>query len=183
MTLVAALFALLLSSCAPQELLPEASDAAAASTSAGPATFRGAFSFAGGQRELDRVHQAIERAVAALPAFKDFARQRLLAANAVPDVVSMTMEGNELVVVYGNHAPQRAPLDGSVRKWRNADGGTSKLKHELRDGKLVQTTWSDAGRRIMVWALDDPNGVLRVHSTMTAPQLPVPVRYQLTFRR
>jgi hypothetical protein len=129
------------------------------------------------------VHHAIDLAVAALPAFQDLARQRLRAVNTVPESVSMAMEGQELVVVYGDHEPQRAPLDGSVRTWRDGDGGTSKLKHELRDGKLVQTTWSESGRRVMVWTLDDADGVLRVHSTMSSPQLPVPVRYRLTFKR
>lgn len=182
MPLLASLLAILLSSCAPQDPLPEAAAAAAAPTT-GASAFRGAFRFVGGQRERDRVHQAIDHAVAALPAFHDLARRRLLAVNAVPNEVSMRMEGEDLVVVYGDHAPQRAPLDGSVRAWPNGEGGTSKLKHELRNGKLVQTTWSDAGRRVMVWTFDDERGVLRVHSTMSAPQLPVPVRYRLTFKR
>jgi len=183
MTLLASLLAILLSACAPEAPRPQTSLASNSISQADLAPFRGTFRFVGGPRERARVKAAIERSVASLPAFHDLARRRLTAANTIPATVSMAMEGEDLVVVYGGNEPQRAPLDGSVREWRNDEGDTSNLKHELHNGKLVQTTWSDGGRRVMVWSYDAEDGVLRVHNTLSSPQLPVPVRYRLTFER
>jgi hypothetical protein len=168
--------------CAPET--PRATvppDDATAPAPAAAAAFTGKFRFVGGERQRDRVTEAIESAVESLPAFQGLARKRLTAANTVPGAVTMKMDGEDLVVVYGDHEPQRAPLDGSVREWRG-DEGTVKLKHELRGDELVQTTWGDGGRRVMVWTLDEA-GRLSVHSTMSSSRLPVPVRYRLTFKR
>lgn len=144
----------------------------------------GEFRFVGGQRQRDHVAAAVERTVQSLPGlFHDIARKRLSAANEIPGSVRISMDGDELVVVYGDHEPQRAPLDGSTRKWRNPQGETIDLKHELRGNKLVQTTWGSGGRRVMVWSVDDERGILRVHSTMSSPRLPEPVRYRLSFKQ
>lgn len=154
----------------------------AASTSAAP--YSGTFRFAGGHTQRDGVVQAVERAVQALlPVFHELARRRLTAANVIPGSVSMSMDGDDLVVVYGDLEPQRAPLDGTVRTWHNREGTKVKLKHELRGNTLVQTSWSGGGRRVMVWSLDDEGERLRMHSTMSSPHLPVSIEYRLTFAR
>lgn len=146
--------------------------------------FSGHFRFAGGQPQREGVTAAIERAVQALlPIFHEIARKRLSAANIIPSAVTMTMEGDDLVVVYGDLPPQRAPLDGSVRQWHNREGTKVKLKHELRGRTLVQTTWGGGGRRVMVWTIDEQGDRLRLHSTMSSPQLPVDIDYRLTFER
>ena len=144
----------------------------------------GDFRFVGGQRQRDHVAAAVERTVQSLPGlFHEIARKRLTEANAIPSAVHISMDGDELVVVYGDHEPQRAPLDGSTRKWRNPDGDLIDLKHELRGSKLVQTTWGSGGRRVMVWSFDAERGLLRVQSTMSSPRLPEPVRYRLSFKK
>jgi hypothetical protein len=146
-------------------------------------TFRGEFGFVGGQRQRDAVAEAIDRSVKSLPAFQELARKRLTKANAIPGTVRMSMDGDDLVVVYGDQEPQRAPLDGSRKQWRNPEGETIALTHELRGGKLVQTTWGGGGRRVIVWTLDPERGLLRMQSTMSSPRLPEPVRYRLTFKK
>ena len=149
-----------------------------------PSFTTGTFRFAGGQPQRNAVHEAIERVVEALPSiFHEAARRRLGAANAIPQRVTMTMVGDDLVVRYGDLQPQRAPLDGSVREWRNREGTRVNLKHELRGDKLVQTTWSNKGRRVMVWSLSGDGQRLRVHSVMSAKLLPKDIDYRLTFRR
>lgn len=165
-------------------MVPEASPAPTAAADARDVPFSGQFRFAGGSQQRSEVTEAVERAVQALlPVFHELARRRLTEANTIPGAVTMSMEGDELVVVYGDLPPQRAPLDGSVRHWRNREGTKVKLTHELRDGKLVQTTWGGGGRRVMVWSLDEQSERLRVRSTMSSPQLPVPIEYRLTFAR
>ncbi len=143
----------------------------------------GEYGFVGGQRQRDLVADAIERSVQSLPAFHHVARTRLTEANEIPGSVRIKLEGDELVVVYGNQSPQRAPVDGSVQEWRNREGKTIKLKHEMRGGKLVQTTWGGEGRRVMVWSYDAERKLLRVTSTMSSERLPEPVRYRLTFKK
>jgi len=147
--------------------------------------FAGEFGFAGGQRQREGVADAVERAVEALlPIFRDFARKRLARANAVPKSVSLSMQGDELVIIYGDLEPMRAPLDGSVRHWHNREGTRVKLKFERRgEDQIVQTTWGGGGRRVMVWTLDREGQRLRLQSTMSSPSLPVSVDYRLTFRR
>lgn len=157
--------------------------AAAASPTTPKTELVGEYAFVGGQRQRDLVAQAIERSVQSLPGFHHIARQRLTEANQIPGSVRISMDGADLVVVYGNQSPQRAPLDGTVKPWRNREGKTINLKHELRKGKLVQTTWGDEGRRVMVWSYDPERKLLRVHSTMSSSRLPEPVRYRLSFGR
>lgn len=147
--------------------------------------FAGDFRFAGGKRQREGVVDAIERSVQSLlPIFQNLARKRLARANPVPPRVAMAMEGDELVIRFGPLNPMRAPLDGSVRTWRNQEGTRIKLKFERRGpNKIVQTTWGGGGGRVMVWSLDDDGRRLRVHSRMWSPSLPVDVEYRLTFRR
>ena len=178
MLLVASLLAACLATSFPAEA-PEGSECAA--VPAEP-VLTGELRFVGGQRQRDLVTQAIERSVQSLPRFQEVARRRLTQDNAIPETVRMSMDGADLVVIYGDQAPQRAPLDGSPREWKNPEGQTISLTHELREGRLVQTTWGGGGRRVMVWTFDHERGLVRVHSTMSSPRLPVPVRYRLTFK-
>lgn len=161
------------------------SESAVASTTPAPVALGlGEFGFVGGQRQRDHVAAAVERTVQSLPGlFHEIARKRLTEANEIPRTVRISMDGDDLVVVYGDHEPQRAPLDGSTRKWTNPHGETIDLKHELHGSKLVQTTWGSGGRRVMVWSFDAERGILRVQSTMSSPRLPEPVRYRLSFKK
>lgn len=177
------LLAPILAACLATSIAAGAPAAPESAFVASQPAFLGQFGFAGGKRQRQLVAAAIERTVESLPGlFHDIARKRLTDANTIPSLVRISMDGDELVVVYGDHEPQRAPLDGSTRKWRNPQGETIDLKHELHGGKLVQTTWGSGGRRVMVWSFDDERGLLRVHSTMSSPRLPEPVRYRLTFK-
>lgn len=165
-------------------ILPQAPRAAAATAQAPVDRLAGTFRFAGGRAQRDAVADAIERAVQTLmPMVHGLARRRLTAVNTIPTSIRMSMEGDDLVVVYGDQKPQRAPLDGSVQSWENREGTKVKLKHELRGSTVVQTIWGGGGRRVMVWSLDDPGQRLSVRSTMTSPQLSVPIEYRLTFER
>ena len=153
-----------------------------AATVAG-AAFVGEFGFVGGQHQRDLVAEAIERAVESLPAFHHVARTRLTEANPIPSAVRISMDGDDVVVVYGNQEPQRAPLDGSPRTWRNREGTTVELRHALHGDKLVQSIRGEEGRRVMVWSFDPERQRLRVKCTMSGTQLPEPVRYRLTFKK
>ncbi|MCA9654240.1 MAG: hypothetical protein H6712_16330 [Myxococcales bacterium] len=181
MPLLAPVLAAVLASGVTTVERPEAS--AAVPTSDAP-TFEGKFHFSGGQKERDRVAEAVEEAVQALlPFLHDLARKRLSAANTIPETVTMTMKGDELELRYGNLEPMRAPLDGSVRYWHNHEGARVKIKLEQRGNTLVQTTWNSGGRRIMRWTLGEDGKHLRLHSTMSSPQLPVSIDYRLSFRQ
>lgn len=166
---------------------PEAgSEAAAGGSQAAAAAgvaFTGHFGFVGGQHQRDLVAEAIERSVESLPAFHHVARTRLTEANVVPAAVRIAVDGGDVVVVYGDEPPQRAPLDGSPRKWRSRDGQAVELRHRLEGGKLVQILRSEEGRRVMVWSFDPERELLRVKCTMSGTRLPEPVRYRLTFKK
>lgn len=157
--------------------------AVAADGEAAP-SFEGDFRFSGGKKQRQGVVDAIERAVQALlPVFHDLARERLGKANRVPNRIVMEREGNDIIVKYGDLAPMRAPVDGSPATWRNREGTKCKLTHELRGNRLVQTSWSASGRRVMVWTLSEDGSKLKVHSTMSSMHLPVDIDYRLTFRK
>jgi hypothetical protein len=130
----------------------------------------------GGWHQRDLVAEAIERSVQSLSSFHHVARERLTDANRVPGAVRIAMDGEDV-------EPQRAPLDGSARTWRNREGQTVELRHQLRRGRLVQTTRGEEGRRVMVWSFDPERGLLRVKCTMSGTRLPEPVRYGLTFKK
>lgn len=161
----------------------DASAPAAADEAQAP-TFSGRFHFAGGKKERDRVTAAVEEAVQALlPFLHDLARKRLTRANEIPSSITMTMKGDEMELRYGDLEPMRAPLDGSIRHWHNHEGARVKIKLELRGDTLVQTTWNAGGRRVMRWRLSEDGKRLRLHSTMSSPQLPKAIDYRLTFRK
>lgn len=182
MPLVAAVFAASLvtgplAPVATDRLVPAADESSSAFTA-------GTFRFAGGQKQRDRVHDAVERAVQALlPVFHDAARKRLSAANAVPEQVSISMEGEDLVVKYGDLQPQRAPLDGSIRRWTNREGTRVKITHRMRGERLVQKSWSPGGQRVAVWSISEDGRTLRLHAVMSSKLLPVAIEYRLTFKR
>ena len=184
-----ALFATVLSAClalwiSPFDVAAASEDGSerAAATASPELEFLGEFGFIGGRHQRDLVAEAIERSVQSLPGFHHVARQRLTEANRIPGAVRIAMDGEDVVVVYGDEEPQRAPLDGSARSWRNREGQVLELRHRLRRGRLVQITQGEEGRRVMVWSYDPDSGLLSVKSTMSSPKLPEPVRYRLTFK-
>ncbi|MCX4247439.1 hypothetical protein [Paraliomyxa miuraensis] len=182
MSLLASALGVCLAALVPEVAVATSTVPATSSTAAVP--FTGTFRFAGGEAQRQGVVDAVERAVQALlPIFHELARKRLSAANVIPQAVTLSMEGDDLVVVYGDLEPQRAPLDGSVRTWHNREGTKVNLKHERRGNTLVQTSWGGGGRRVMVWSFDDEGKRLRLHSTMSSPHLPVAIDYRLTFAR
>jgi hypothetical protein len=147
------------------------------------ARFAGTYVPAPGVPNDARIDEGIERAVQELFfAIRPIARSRIRAGNPLFPTVT---------IAFRDH---RIDIESPPVSAHSADSGAAStmtgLDHELNNvtqrfdrGDLVQTCWNSAGRRVTRFVLGPDGRELRLHVEITAPQLPVPVRYTLLFAR
>jgi hypothetical protein len=147
------------------------------------ARFAGTYVPAPGVPNNARIDEGIEHAVQELFfAIRPLARSRIRAGNPLFPTVT---------IGFRDH---RIDIDSPPVSAHSADNGGAStmtgLDHEVNNvtqrfdrGDLVQTCWNSAGRRVTRFVLTPDGSQLRLHVEITAPQLPVAVRYTLLFAR
>jgi hypothetical protein len=129
-----------------------------------------------------RIDAAIERVVARLVFFaRDLARSRLREANPVFRAITVRFGTGSVDVTAGRTVHSRD--DGSETTATGLNGQSSHVTQRLDGGRLVQVMWTDQGARRTEFIVSADGAVLTVRVTLTSPQLPAPLTYELTYRR
>lgn len=146
------------------------------------AAFAGTFVYVPG--ESDDIHEAIEQSVRDMNFIKrPIARGRLRKTNEPYGSVTISHTPNEILIATDGRVPIVSPADGTPIQWQREDGETFDISTEWRSGKLAQTFRAGDGQRENLYSLSADGGTLTMHVTVSSPQLPRPVVYDLVFRR
>lgn len=133
-----------------------------------------------GQQRL--ISAAIEEVVDKMSIFaRSIARRRLAEANEVPHEISIDPNGQEVTVEIDGEA-HTGRIGGPAIEVPNAEGGTSRLRYELRGSSLVQIFEAPGGDRINVFSPREDGEGLTLGVTMQSPRLPDDIAYRLAFR-
>lgn len=129
------------------------------------------------------IEKAIETAVAKMNFIKrPIARSRLKKANPHYGRIEIARGASDFSVRFDARKPVLMPLDGRSVKWTREDGEQFDVSAKLQGDTLVQTFLAEDGQRTNAFSLGT-DGKLLLRVTLTSPQLPEPVRYQLSYRR
>ena len=130
------------------------------------------------------IKAAIEAGIAKMNfVVRSVARGRLKDVNSPYKRVQIEETSDAIQVTFDARKPVRTPLDGSTIKWTREDGQVFDASAVLKDGQLIQTFKNDEGQRMNTFSLAADGKTLTLAVELTSPQLPAPVKYQLTFER
>ncbi|KIG16312.1 hypothetical protein DB30_04772 [Enhygromyxa salina] len=145
--------------------------------------FDGDFVFDGGQKQRDGVTAAIETSVAALnPMVRKLGRQRLQQSNPILKNLSIRVDDESVAILFDGDG-HRAKLDGTPHKTESAHGDKVKVSHRMRGTKLVELLDGVGGDRHNEFKLSADGSRLTIKVKIISSQLPVPVEYDLTYKR
>ncbi len=132
------------------------------------------------QRAIDA---GIDRAVGALFfMIRPIASSKIHSGNPLFSYVTLSFRPGEILVV-SPPVIARSRDDGAAGSMRGLDGEPNQVTQRLLPDALLQTTWNASGRRVTRF-VPSPDGTrLTMHVEITAPQLPIPVRYTLQYVR
>jgi hypothetical protein len=147
-----------------------------------PARMSGTFALGLPREEaVQRVNHAIDQVVAQMSYFRrSFAMRRLRDRNPIRDEVRTEVSPGFVTVVYGQER-HRTPIG----QWTNvtAAGEPAELRHELVGDRIVQTFRTNEGQKQTEFVFSPDGRMVRLDITVESPQLPVPLRYSLPYRR
>jgi hypothetical protein len=145
--------------------------------------FDGAYVFDGGQKQQEGVLQAIETAVAALnPLVRNLGRTRLQESNTIPKHLAIETDGEAVSILFDGNG-HSAKLDGTPRKAESSHGDKIKVSHRMRGPKLTEFIDGVGGDRHNEFKLSADGSRLTVKVKISSSQLPVPVEYDLSYKR
>lgn len=147
------------------------------------ARYSGTFVPIGGGRNQANIDAAIERVVQQMVFFaQGIARARLHEVNPVFPTIVFSFPAGSIEVTTPGH-PVRSPDDGSQSSAIGINGDRSNVTQRFENGRLIQTMWTDAGSRRTEFSLAPDNTTLHVRVTITSGRLPLPIQYELLYRR
>jgi hypothetical protein len=153
-----------------------------ADTIARASPFAGEYTFVGGQKQRDKLDAAIEVSVSAISALvRNVGRKRLQETNPIPQQLSIAVDGDAVDIRFDGDG-HSASLDGTPTRGVSPFGDKIKVSHRMRGSKLTELLDGDKGDRHNTFKFAS-DGKLIVDVQITSSHLPVPLEYQLTFKR
>lgn len=172
------LFVLLAAARSPAQGVPLASSLALAAN--GSDSISGDYRLVGGQ---PTVRRAIDEVCNRLDVFaRLFARPILERRNPAYRRVLLDVRSSSARFSYDGWGPNELPLSGETRMLRGEGGEQVTASQQLRGNRLVQVFRTPEGwRRNVIVA--HPDGRMTIHTRIESPRLPVPLVYELHYRR
>lgn len=128
-----------------------------------------------------RVNRAIDEAASHVSWIKrSFARSRLREKNPVRDRVRTEVSGENVTIEYGD-------MEYTTREsqWQTvtALGEPTQLLQQVVGDSIYQTFRSEEGEKVTIYRISEDGNRLTLDIIVTSPQLPEPLRYELSYRR
>lgn len=143
----------------------------------------GTFVPAPGVPNRQQLEAGVDRAVGALfVLIRPLARSRILDGNPLFPTLEFLFDGRR-IEVRSPPVIARSLDDGPAWRMVGLDRNQNNVTQRFTNDALVQTCWNDAGRRVTRFVPSADGSRVTLNIEVTAPQLPVPVRYQLQYAR
>lgn len=144
----------------------------------------GAYRFAGGSAQRQRLKDAIDIAVQQLNALiRGVGRRRLNESNQIRDQIDIAVNGDRVTTTFTPGGTLTATLGAAAIPWTTDTGNAVTAKVKMVKGRLVQDFKSDDGSRRNVFTLNKTGDTLTLSVTVRSDRLSEPVKYALTYKR
>ena len=170
---------------APPAAAPaEAAPAPAAAPAVEAPKIEGKYRFVGGDAEKKALEDAIEKVVQEMNFIKrPIARGRLKDRNGIASSWQFTVAGGQIKAVAEGVMTWTTPESGAQADVKTSTGDDAKLSMKIVDNKLFQTFTTKEGKREAVFTLGADGATLKMDVTLTSSQLPMPLKYTLTYKK
>jgi hypothetical protein len=111
------------------------------------------------------------------------AHDRLMDANQPAQQIVISMAGNEVTVQFDQDQPITGPADGSTIDWTRDDGEKVRVTTVWHGATLQRAVAGKQATRTVRFTLDGSGQILSVEIQIVSSRLPLPVAYQLAYRR
>ena len=111
------------------------------------------------------------------------AHDRLMDANQPAQRIVISMAGNEVTVQFDQDQPITGPADGSTIDWTRDDGEKVRVTTVWQGTTLQRAVAGKQATRTVRFTLDGSGQILTVQIQIVSSRLPLPVAYQLSYRR
>lgn len=148
------------------------------------AAFQGKFVYAGGQKQKDKLVEAIEAATEDMNfVTRPIARSRLKDTNTVFGSITIALTGDNISIQRDKQTPIVTPASGAAGKWTSPDDETYTVTQKLTDRKITQNFQAGDGKKTAVYTLSKDGKSLTLTVTVSSPKLPQKVVYSLSYRK
>jgi len=148
------------------------------------AEFQGKFVYAGGQKQRDKLVEAIEAATDDMNfVTRPIARSRLKDTNIVFQSLVVAFTADTVSVKRDSQTPIATPISGAKGTWTSPDDETYTVTQTLKDRKIVQTFVAGDGRKVATYTLSKDGKSLTLSISVSSPKLPQKVTYALSYRK
>lgn len=146
--------------------------------------YAGTYVFVGGEKQKQRVTQAIEDVVQQLNVLiRPIARDRLGPPNAIPHRIHVSAN-EDFTTITLDQRTIRAQVNGKQPvNATDVYGKPVQFWHKLQQGHLIEHAVGKGGTKKNVFILSEDGKKLIIDVTMDSKQLPAPIKYRLTYRR
>jgi hypothetical protein len=133
------------------------------------------------RRTVDR---SIERAVSEMNYFvQGVARDQMRANTPINRRIDIAFDGSSQISISFDQRFTYPTRPGVPQQFALPDGGTVQVRQYFRDGALEQYFEASLGRRWNVYRLSEDGQTLTVSATQQGPMMPVPMHFQLDYRK
>ncbi len=161
-----------------------AGDAPAVPTPPPAPTIDGKYRFVGGDKESKAVEEAIEKVVQEMLFIKrPIARGRLKDRNKVATSWTFTVAGGQIKSAAEGIMSWSSPENGSPADVKTSTGDDAKLSQKISGNKLTQVFTTKEGKRESVFTLGADGQTVTMDVVLVSEQLPIPLKYSLTYKK
>jgi len=142
------------------------------------------FDFAGGESERSAVAQAVDTALQPMFfAVRAVAKRKISAGTHVSSRLAFHLSPDGQLVSEAEGTKTSASDTHGTPSYFLFDGSRVTLEQHADSARIRQTFTTRSGSRENIYDLSPDRKTLAVSVTISAPQLPRPVRYRLTYTR
>ncbi len=145
--------------------------------------FDGLYVWVGGDAEQQSRLDAIETVVAEMSrVIRGTARRRLRAATHISEIFDIAVQGDEITISIDDGRSWTTPLDGTPILFEH-QGEPMTMARRWLNGTIYAVGRQKVGAGTYVFRLSEDGEVLHVAFSMDSDRMPMPVRFDTTYRR
>ena len=146
-------------------------------------SFAGKYRYAGGEKQVSKLHAAIDEVCAEMNfVFRQFAQPRLQKSLEPVATVDFRISGSQIAIVRPGIPTIEGPVDGSRFSWNDKRGVKSTVIFRWVDDTLQVSIKQSDGKSMLKWRFQD-EGRLTLNMKIEHDKLPSSLRYSLSYKR
>lgn len=147
------------------------------------ASFAGTYRYVGGQKQITKLHAAIDEVCQEMNfVFRQFAQPRLEKSLKPVPKVEFRVSGSQTTIVRPGIPTMQGNVDGGRFSWKDKRGVKSNVTFRWNDDALKISVKQSDGQSQLNWHFKD-EGRMTLRMKIEHEKLPSPLRYALSYKR